>query len=76
MSEHSNTIAPTLQSGQASKTADNHAGVGPSTIPVIDTSETANSGDGEAVEADNPNDTDKEIEASTAHNQEVIDRQR
>ncbi|SLM34496.1 hypothetical protein LPUS_03277 [Lasallia pustulata] len=48
---------------------------GPSTIPVIDTSETANSGDGEAVEADNPNDTDKEIEASTAHNQEVIDCQ-
>ena len=68
-------MAPTLQSGQASKTADNHTGVGPLTIPVIDTPETANSGDGEAVEADNPNDTDKEIEASTGHNQEVIDRQ-
>ena len=74
-SEHSDTMAPTLWSGQASKTADNHAGVGPSTIPVIDTPETANGGNGEAVKADNPNDTDKEIEASTAHNQEVIDRQ-
>ena len=30
---------------------------------------------GEAVKADNPNDTDKEIEAFTAHNQEVIDCQ-
>ena len=68
-------MAPTLRSGQMSKTADNHAGVSPSTIPVIDTPETVNGGDGEAVEADNPNDTDEEIEASTAHNQEVIDRQ-
>ena len=42
---------------------------------VIDIPETANSSDGEAVKADNPNDTDKEIEAATAHNQEVIDRQ-
>ena len=65
-----------LKSGQASKTANNHAGVGPSTVPVIDTPETANGGNSEAVEVDNPNDTDKEIEASTAHNQEVIDRQR
>ena len=68
-------MAPTLRSGQTSKTADNHAGVGPSTIPGIDTPETANNGDSEAVEADNPNDTRKEIEASTTHNQEVIDRQ-
>ena len=69
-------MAPILQSGQTSETANNHAGVGPSTVPVIDTPETANSGNGEAVKADNPNNTDKEIEASTAHNQEVIDRQR
>ena len=75
-SEHSDTMAPTLRSGQASKTADNHAGVGPSTIPVIDTPETANGGDSEAVKADNSDNTDEEIEASTAHNQEVIDRQR
>ena len=59
-----------------SETANNHAGVGPLTVPVIDTPETTNGGDGEAVEADNPNDADKEIEVSTAHNQEVINRQR
>ena len=75
MSEHSDTMAPTLQSGQASKTANNQAGVGPSTIPVIDTPDTANGGDGEAAKAGNPNDTDKDLEASTAHKQEVIDRQ-
>ena len=68
-------MAPMLQSSQASKTADNYASVGPSTVPVIDIPETANSGNSEAVKADNPNDTDKEIEASTAHSQEVIDRQ-
>ena len=72
-SEHSDMMALTLWSGQASKTADNHAGVGPLTIPVIDTIENTNSGNGEAVKADNPNNTDEEIEASTAHNQEVID---
>ena len=54
-------MAPTLQSGQASETANNHAGVGPSTVPVIDTPETANDGNGEAVKADNPDDTDKEL---------------
>ena len=68
-------VAPMLQSGQTSKTADNHADVGPSTVPVIDTPETANNGNSEAVKADNPNDTNKEIKAFTAHNQEVIDRQ-
>ena len=47
-------IAPTLGSGQAGKTANNHAGVGPPTIPVIDTRETANGGNSEAVKADNP----------------------
>ena len=75
MSEHSDTMAPTLQSGQASKTADNHAGVGPSTVPVIDTPETANGGDSEAVKAGNINETDDDVEAATAHNQEVFDRQ-
>ena len=68
-------MPPTLQSGQTSKTADNHTGVGPSTVPVIDTPETAIGGNGEAVKVDNPSDTDEEIEAATAHNQEVIDRQ-
>ena len=74
-SEHNDTMAPTLWSSQASKTANNQAGVGPSTILVIDTPDTANGGNGEAVEAGNPNDTDKDLEAATAHNQEVIDRQ-
>ena len=69
-------MASTLRSGQASETADNHAGVGPSTIPVIDTPDTANGGDGKAVKAGNSNDTDDNVEAATAHNQEVIDRQR
>ncbi|SLM35277.1 hypothetical protein LPUS_04446 [Lasallia pustulata] len=59
-----------------SETADNHAGVGPSTIPVIDTPETANGSNGEAVKAGNSNDTNNNVEAATAHNQEVIDRQR
>ena len=68
MSEHNNMMAPTLRSGQASKTANNHPDVEPSTIPVINTPEIANSGNGKAVEVDNPNDTKKEIEASTAHN--------
>ena len=68
-------MAPTLQSCQTSKTADNHASVGPSTIPVIDTSDTANGGNGEAVKAGNSNDTDNNVEAATAYNQEVIDRQ-
>ena len=68
-------MAPTLQSGQASETADNHAGVGPSTIPVIDTPDTVNGGDGKAVKAGNSNDTNNNVEAATAHNQEVIDRQ-
>ena len=49
--------------------------VGPSTIPVIDTPDTANSGNSEAVEAGNPNDTNKDLEVATAHNQEVIDYQ-
>ena len=75
MSEHSNTMAPTLQSSQASKAANNHAGVGPLTIPVIDIPDTTNGGDGEDVKANNPNDTNKDVEAATAHNQEVIDRQ-
>ena len=69
-------MAPTLQSGQASKTADNQSGVGLSTIPVIDTPDTANGGDGKAVKAGNSNDTDDDVEAATAHNQEVIDCQR
>ena len=74
-SEHSNMMAPILRSGQTSKTANNHVGVGPSTIPVIDTPDTANGSDSEAVKADNPNDTNKDVEAAMAHNQEVIDRQ-
>ena len=69
-------MARTLWSGQASKTADNHAGVGPSTVPVIDTPETTNGGNGKAIKADKPNDIDEETEASTAHNQEVINCQR
>ena len=61
-------MAPTLRSGQASKTADNYAGVGPSTIPVIDIRDTVNSSKGEAVKAGNANDTDDDVEAATAHN--------
>ena len=68
MSEYNDTMAFMLQSCQASITVDNQAGTGPSTIPVIDTPDTANNGNGEAVEADGPNDTDKELEAATAHN--------
>ena len=60
-------MAPTLRSGQTSETADNHAGVGPSTIPVIDTPDTANGGGSEAVEAGNSNDTDNDVEAATAY---------
>ena len=68
-------MAPMLQSSQASKTADSHAGVGPSTIPVIDTPDTVNGGDGEAVKEGNSDNTNDNVEAATAHNQEVINRQ-
>ena len=68
-------MAPTLQFHQASETVNNQAGTGPSTIPVIDTPDTANNGNDEAVEADGPNDTDKDLEAVTAHKQEIIDHQ-
>ncbi|SLM33361.1 Ribonuclease H-like domain [Lasallia pustulata] len=43
---------------------------------TIDTPDTANGGEGAAAEAGNSNDTDDDIEAATAHNQEVIDCQR
>ena len=87
MSEHSDTMAPILRSGQASKNVDNQsgqndntvddqAGEGPSTAPAIDTPDTANGGEGETIKAGKPNDTDNDEEAATAHNQEVIDRQR
>ncbi|SLM37484.1 prolyl oligopeptidase [Lasallia pustulata] len=39
------------------------------------TPDTANGGEGAAAEAGNSNDTDDDVEAATAHNQEVIDRQ-
>ncbi|SLM34690.1 P-loop containing nucleoside triphosphate hydrolase [Lasallia pustulata] len=79
-SEHSNTMAPTLRSGQASKTVDNRSSqasktVDDQTAPAIDTPDTANGGEGAAAEAGNSNDTDDDVEAATAHNQEVIDRQ-
>ena len=42
---------------------------------AIDTLDTANGSEGAAAKAGNSNDTDNDIEAATAHNQEVIDRQ-
>ena len=74
-------MAPTLRSGQASETVDNRSGqasktVDDQTAPAIDTPDTANGGEGAAAEAGNSNDTDDNVEAATAHNQEVIDRQR
>ncbi|SLM33435.1 retrotransposon nucleocapsid protein [Lasallia pustulata] len=80
-SEHSDTMAPTLQSGQASKTVDNQSGqasetVDDQTAPAIDTPDTANGGEGAAAKAGNSNDTNNNIEAATAHNQEVIEHQR
>ena len=74
-------MAPTLQSGQASKTVDNQSGqasktVSDQTAPAIDTPDTANGGKGAAAKAGNSNDTDDNVEAATAHNQEVIDHQR
>ena len=63
-------MAPTHRSGQASETVDDQ------TAPAIDTPDTANSGEGAAAKAGNSNDTDDDVEAATAHNQEVIDRQR
>ena len=73
-------MAPTLRSGQASKTVDNRSGqasetVDDQTAPAIDTPDTANGAEGAAAEAGNSNDTDDDVEAATAHNQEVIDRQ-
>ncbi|KAA6406844.1 MAG: hypothetical protein FRX48_09342 [Lasallia pustulata] len=53
----------------ASKTVDNQ------TAPAIATLNTTNGGKGAAAEAGNSNDTNNDIEAATAHNQEVIDRQ-
>ncbi|SLM38755.1 hypothetical protein LPUS_09079 [Lasallia pustulata] len=55
--------------GQASKTVDDQ------TAPAIDTPDTANGSKGAAAKAGNSNDTDDDVEAATAHNQEVIDRQ-
>ena len=74
-------MAPTLQSGQASKTVDNQSGqasetVDDQTAPAIDTPDTANGGEGAAAKAGNSNDTNNNIEAATAHNQEVIEHQR
>ncbi|KAA6409463.1 MAG: hypothetical protein FRX48_07017 [Lasallia pustulata] len=65
----------------AGKTVDNRSGeasktVNDQTAPAIDTPDTANSGEGAAAKAGNSNDTDNNIEAATAHNQEVIDCQR
>ena len=62
-------MASTLRSGQASETVDDQ------TAPAIDTPDTANGGEGAAAEAGNSNDTDDDVEAATAHNQEVIDHQ-
>ena len=73
-------MAPTHRSGHASKTVDNCSGqasktVDDQTAPAIDTPDTINSSKGAAAEASNSNDTDDDVEAATAHNQEVIDRQ-
>ena len=74
-------MAPTLRSGQASKTVDNQSGqasktVDDQTAPAIDIPDTANGGEGAAAKAGNSNDTDNNVKAATAHNQEVIDCQR
>ena len=69
-----------LQSHQASETVDNQAEAGPSTsrstLPVTNT---PTSGifddDDEHIAAGNPNNTIEDLEAVTAHNQEVIKRQ-
>ncbi len=74
-------MAPTLRSRQASETVDNQAEAGPSTsrstLPVANT---PTSGivddDDEHIAAGNPDDTIEDLEAVTAHNQEVIERQR
>ena len=73
-------MASTLQSCQASKTVDNQAEAGPSTsrstIPVIDTPTSyIVDNDSEHIAAGNLNDTIEDLEAVTAHNQEVIERQ-
>ena len=73
-------MAPTLQSRQASETVNNQAEAGPSTsrstLPVTNT---PTSGivddDDEHITAGNPDDTIEDLEAVTAHNQEVIERQ-
>ena len=73
-------MAPTLQSCQASETVDNQAEAGPSTsrstIPVINTLTSDIIDDNsEHIAAGNLNNTIEDLEAVTAHNQEVIERQ-
>ena len=73
-------MASTLQSCQASKTVNNQAEAGPSTsrstLSAVDTptSDIVNNDD-EHIAAGNPDDTIKDLEAVTAHNQEVIECQ-
>ena len=73
-------MASTLQSHQASETVDNQAEAGPSTsrstLPVANTSTSGIvDDDNEHITAGNPDDTIEDLEAVTAHNQEVIERQ-
>ena len=70
-------MAPTLQSHQASETVNNQAEAGPltsrSTLPVINTPTSGIvDNNNEHITAGNPDDTIEDLEAVTAHNQEVI----
>ena len=73
-------MALTLQSHQASETVDNQAEAGPSTsrstLPVVNTPTSGIvNDDDEHIAAGNLNDIIEDLEAVTAHNQEVIEHQ-
>ena len=73
-------MAPTLQSCQVSETVDNQAEAGPSTSrSILPVTNTSTSGivddDDEHIAAGNPDNTIEDLEAVTAHNQEVIECQ-
>ena len=73
-------MASMLQSHQASETVNNQAEAGPSTsrstLPVTNTPTSGIvDNDDEHIAAGNPNNTIEDLEAVTAHNQEVIERQ-
>ena len=73
-------MAPKLRSRQASETVDNQAQGGPltsrSTLQAAETptSDVAEDND-EHIDTGHPDNTIDDLEAATAHNQEVIERQ-